>query len=152
MTATSDAMAERLIRQCEGCKLAPYQDTAGVWTIGIGSTMIAGRRVTAATPPITQAVADALLLADMHGRCAAIDAMVTVPVADHERAALISFAYNLGVGALRGSMLLRKLNAGDRQGAADQFPAWCHAGGRVVAGLQTRRALERAVFLGETVI
>ena len=65
----------------------------------------------------------------------------------NEHAALVSFAYNCGSGALETSTLRRKLNAGDRQGAADQFLRWDRAGGGVMAGLTKRRQQERALFL-----
>ena len=60
----------------------------------------------------------------------------------------MSFSYNLGGGALRGSTLLRMLNAGDAAGAAGQFLRWNKAGGVVVDGLMRRREAERAMFVG----
>lgn len=66
---------------------------------------------------------------------------------DNQCAALLSFSYNCGVGALEGSTLMRKLNAGDIKGAADQFLRWNRAGGRVVRGLTRRRQSERTLFL-----
>ena len=72
---------------------------------------------------------------------------VLVPLNDNQLAACTSLAYNIGLAAFRGSTLLRKLNDGDYQGAADQFPVWNKAGGRVVQGLVNRRAAERDLFL-----
>ena len=62
-------------------------------------------------------------------------------------AALVSFTYNVGSGALNSSTLLRRLNAGDTFGAANEFLRWNRAGGRVLAGLTRRRREERALFL-----
>ena len=86
-------MGERLIRQCEGCVLHPYQDTAGNWTIGIGSIRLAdGSPVTATTPPITSDQADALMLAELTTTIAEVDAMLLASATTHQRAALYSFA------------------------------------------------------------
>lgn len=143
-------MAARLLRQVEGCVLHPYRDSAGVWTIGIGTTRIYGLPVTEQTPPITLDQAEAYCETDMQWVAAAIAKYVTVPLAPHEWAALASFTYNEGAHALATSTLLRVLNLGKRDYAADQFAAWNMAGGRVVQGLVNRRRLEKAVFLGLT--
>lgn len=149
MSDARKGMAARLIRRAEGCRLRPYRDSAGVWTIGVGCTVLAGNPVAEDTGPITLGQADAALEHDMAGAAAAVDRYATVDLSDGEWAALVSFTFNLGTGAFRGSTLLRKLNANDRVGAASQFPEWCHAGGRVVQGLVNRRELERSVFLGQ---
>jgi lysozyme len=145
------AMAERLVRQCEGCVLKPYLDLGGkgVWTIGIGSIRLAdGSPVTALTPPITQAQADALMMGELAPTLDKVRALVASPLTDRQAAALASFAYNEGLHAFETSTLLKKLNAGDLYGASAEFPKWVYAGGKVVVGLQTRRALERALFDG----
>jgi lysozyme len=139
-----------LTKFSESCILHPYQDGVGVWTIGWGATAWNGAHVTAETPGITQDEADA----DLVTKLTAIEAQVRklcVALADHECAALIDFAYNLGIGALAASTLLRLLNGGDRVGAADQFPSWVYAGGQKERGLEVRRASERAMFLGAPV-
>ena len=61
---------------------------------------------------------------------------------------LVDFAFNVGMGNFKQSTLLKKLNAGDYVGAADEFPKWNKGGGKVMKGLQRRRYTERAVFLG----
>ena len=74
------AMAARLVGQCEGCRLAPYQDNGrGVWTIGIGSIQIDGQPVTADTPPITQEQAWALMMDELRPTAALVDEMLAVP-------------------------------------------------------------------------
>ena len=108
-----------------------------------------GSPVTASTPPITSEQADAMLMAELTDTMAEVDMLLTAPANDHQRAALYSFAYNEGCGALSKSTLLRCFNAGDIAGASAQFPAWVYAGGKVVRGLINRRALERSVFDGK---
>lgn len=137
-----------MIEQFEGCKLKPYLDVAKVPTIGIGTTRYPdGKSVTMNDPPITEAEAQSFLKSHLEGDCKAVSGLVKVDVTDNEFAALVSFAYNVGRNALASSTLLKKLNSGDKQGAADQFLRWDHAGGVVVAGLTRRRKAERALFL-----
>ena len=65
----------------------------------------------------------------------------------HQFDALVDFTFNVGCGNFRGSTLLKKLNRGDVTGAADEFPKWKYAGGKVLLGLIRRRAIEREIFL-----
>jgi lysozyme len=145
-------LATSLLRDIEGLELKPYLDEAGIPTIGIGCVMIDGKPVTLHTPPITEAKAVLLMNDVLAGIAPKLAAMVECPLGDHEAGALVSFQYNVGTGALRGSTLLRKLNAGDKQGAADEFGKWVlvKKNGRLVQsnGLVRRRTLERAMFLG----
>jgi len=143
MMNPSDSGLE-LIRTFEGIRLDAYQDAVGVWTIGIGHTgddVIAGRS-------ISEAEAMVLLRADAETAAAGVRSAVTVALSQGQFDALVSFAFNLGVAALKQSTLLNKLNAGDVSGAAEEFPRWVHAGGRKLNGLVKRRAAERALFLG----
>lgn len=130
----------------EGKRLSAYQDSVGIWTIGVGHTAAAGAPAPAQGMTITDAECDAILSRDLAAFEAGVDAAVAVPLAQHEFDALVSFAFNVGLGALRGSTLLRKLNGGDREGAAAQFGAWVKAGGKTLAGLVSRRADEAALF------
>ena len=151
--STTLAMAARLIRQCEGCILHPYQDSAGNWTIGIGSIRMAnGSPVSARTQPITEADAEALMQAELRPTAQSVNQLVPAAATVAQRAACTSFAYNEGVGAFRRSTLLAKWRAGDLPGAAAQFLVWDIAGGRVVTGLETRRKLEQAVWLGTAIV
>ncbi len=77
-----------------------------------------------------------------------INRLVKVFINQNQFDALISFVYNLGAGNLQASTLLRKLNNLDFLGAADEFPKWRKAGGRVLQGLVRRRLAERSLFLG----
>lgn len=141
MTPSSACAA--LVRQFEGLRLAAYQDSVGVWTIGYGHT---GTDVRPGMT-ITNAQADDLLRIDLGKAGRDVARVVTVPVSQGQFDALTSFAFNLGGRALAGSTLLRLLNAGD-PGAAAQFDRWNQAGGQVLAGLVRRRAAERAMFEG----
>ena len=132
-----------LIKLFEGLRLTAYQDMVGVWTIGYGHT---GPDVKAGLT-ITQQQAEQLLINDLARFNNGVNALVTVKINQNQFDALISFSYNLGLGSLQQSTLLRLLNAGNFQAAADQFPRWDRAGGKEVAGLLARRNAERALFL-----
>ena len=132
-----------LIEKFEGLRLTAYQDMVGVWTIGYGHT---GPDVKAGLT-ITQQQAEQLLINDPARFTHGVTALVTVKINQKQFDALVSFAYNLGLGSLQQSTLLRLLNAGNFQAAADQFPRWDRAGGKEVAGLLARRNAERALFL-----
>lgn len=132
-----------LVKQWEGLRLQPYQDSAGLWTVGYGHLLPQYNP----GGPITEEQATALLDADLATARAAVTRLVEVPLTDAQRAALVSFVFNVGEGAFSRSTLLRKLNTGDYAGAADEFTRWVHAGGEVVAGLVNRRNHEREVFL-----
>ena len=137
-----------LIKRWEGFRSKPYQDVANVWTIGYGTIKLPnGTPVGPDTLPIDKATATEWLQVDCRWRRSRIRALAKVHLTSEEAAALLSFVYNLGVGAFAASTLLRKLNRSDYQGAADQFPRWCNAGGMIVRGLELRRAAERALFL-----
>lgn len=130
------------LRAFEGFRSDAYRDSAGVWTIGYGATL--GVRPGMTT---TRREAEERLLRDLEAHAVPALAYVKVPLSEHEKAALASFAYNVGVGAFARSTLLRKLNADNRQGAADEFLRWDKAGGRVLRGLTRRRKAERRMFL-----
>ena len=132
-----------LIQGREGCKLRAYRDARGILTIGWGHTgpdVFAGMQ-------IAQERADQLLAQDLAVFEAGVCEAVRVPLTDNQFSALVSFAFNLGLGTLKGSTLGKKLNLGDYQGAADEFPRWTRAGGKEMPGLVARRAAERALFL-----
>lgn len=141
-------LALESIKRFEGCQLRAYPDPAtggDPWTIGYGTT----------GPTIkngltwTQAQAEAALLEDVRELGRDVQACCKRSLEPYERAALVSFAYNVGIGALRNSTLLRLLNAGETMKAADQFLRWNRAAGKVMRGLTKRRQAERQLFLGE---
>lgn len=148
VSAAADKIKE-LIAGAEGYSATAYQDVAGKWTIGYGHLVQPGEPYHPYGPvtEISQAEADALFQGDTAKATACVDQHVGVSLSDNQRAALVSFAFNVGCGAFANSTLLRKLNAGDHEGTADEFGRWVNAGGVRVAGLVNRRNLEREVFL-----
>lgn len=142
-----------LIKSFEGFSARPYLCPAGVPTIGYGATYYPdGRRVTMQDKPVTEADATAMLRSMLASYEAGVSRYVLVPVTQGQFDALVSFAYNLGLSALKSSTLLRLVNARDWQGAAAQFGRWNRAGGKVLPGLTRRREAERVMFLRGDVV
>jgi GH24 family phage-related lysozyme (muramidase) len=136
-----------LIKQFEGCKLTAYQDSVGIWTIGYGWTQPVDGKPIRAGMSINQETAERLLKTGLVSYENDVSRLVKVRLAQGQFDALVSFTYNLGARSLSTSTLLRKLNAGDYTGAADEFLRWNKAGGKVLNGLTRRREAERALFL-----
>jgi len=153
MPINAEALA--LIKGFEGWHLrlqdgraGPYLCPANVWTIGWGSIRgLDGNCVTRNTDPITEAQGEILLARDLRNFTSAVTDSVKVPLTPNQYGALVSFVYNLGPGRLRSSTLLRKLNSGLYDEAADEFKKWIMAGGRPLPGLVRRREAEKALFL-----
>jgi lysozyme len=144
-----------LVKHFEGLWLEAGRDEVGIWTIGWGHTGLQHNDGTVhAGRKISEAKAEELLRYDMHQFEARVLRLITVPLSQDEFDALVSFDFNCGGLTLDDqpgnppSTLTRKLNAGDRAAAADQFLAWNKAGGRVLKGLTRRRQSERNLFLG----
>jgi lysozyme len=132
-----------LIKKFEGKKLKAYKPIPeDPWTIGYGHT-----RGVKEDDKISNEKAEEFLLEDLAVYEACINSYVMLELGQNEFDALISFTYNLGCPNLRSSTLLRLLNAGDRKGAAEQFPRWNRAAGKVMRGLTRRRLAERELFL-----
>ena len=146
------APAQRIVKEFEGCHLQAYLCPAGVPTIGWGSTTIAGKAVKEGQT-ITQAQADAQLDADLQrfydALARAIPGFAGWP--PNRAAALVSWTYNVGVGAMQGSTLRKRMLAGEDPGkvAREELPRWNKADGRELAGLTRRRAAEVALFVGQ---
>lgn len=104
------------IKKFESCRLTAYQDAAGVWTIGYGHT---GSVYTGMQ--ISQEQAEDLLKEDLKRFEAAVNRYVTGALTQGRFDALVSFSFNVGEGALKKSTLLKKMNAGDMDGAAREF-------------------------------
>lgn len=137
------------MKHFEGLYLTAYKCPADVWTIGYGhtglkhkdGTVYPGRKVTTKE-------AEELLQHDLTEFAKGVSEVVKVELNQDQFDAVVSFAFNVGLGNLKSSTLLRKLNAGDYAGAAGQFPQWNKAAGRVLSGLTRRRASERNLFNG----
>lgn len=139
-----NAAGLKLITTFEGCELEAYQDSVDVWTIGYGHTKGVAKGM-----KITQAQAEQLLQEDLGEFEAAVTDAVSVTLNANQFSALVSFCFNLGPGSLFESTLLRYLNEGKYEAAANQFPRWDKAGEQRLLGLTRRRLAERALFLGK---
>lgn len=136
------ALAAGFISSFEGCRLSAYKCSAGVWTIGYGHT-----EGVKEGDMCTLEQANAWLVDDIRETQLLLAHYVNVPVSAGEFIALVSLAFNVGVGSLMKSKLLRKLNGGDRDGAAEEFLDFDLANGKKVAGLTRRRKAEYKIFL-----
>jgi lysozyme len=144
--------AEKIIKEFEGCKLTAYKCPAGVWTIGWGATSVNGAAVREGDK-ISQALADELLRAEIHRTAQRLHQLIPSSVnwGAKEQAALISFAYNVGLGAVEDSTLRKRINAGEAAPLVvrEELPRWRYgAGEAVLPGLERRRAAEVALFTG----
>ncbi|HSZ75743.1 MAG TPA: lysozyme [Rhizomicrobium sp.] len=146
------AAGAAFIKSFEACREATddgrfkaYLCPAHVLTIGWGHT---NRTTPAFTIDTvwTQAQCDNAFVQDMSVNETAVKRLAKITLDQNEFDALVSFAFNCGVGSLAGSTLLRKLNAGDRDGAALEFGRWIRAGGKVLPGLVKRRMAEALLF------
>lgn len=134
---------KQAIKTAEGLRLTAYLDTGGVWTIGYGHTGADVRE--GLTIPLSEA--ERLLTRDLRVAENYVNGLVKVKLTQNQFDALVSFVYNVGGDAFKESTMLRLLNAGDYEGAANQFPRWNKDNGKVVNGLINRRREERELFL-----
>ena len=136
-----------LIKKYEGCKLKAYLCPAKIPTIGWGNTMYENGAKVKLGDEITQQRADELLLHVVGYFEKEIQKLVTCKLSDNQFGALTSFAYNLGIGNLRVSTLLKKVNANPIDPTIkDEFLKWNKAGGKVLAGLTKRRQEEATLY------
>lgn len=135
------------IKKFEALKLRPYKDIAGKWTIGWGHLIKANETHLLRPQGITSPQATELLKHDLQIAEKAINNLVVAPLTGNQYDALVSFVFNIGVGAFANSTMLRKLNDQDYEGASLEFPRWRWAGGKESAGLLARRAMEQSTFI-----
>lgn len=132
-----------LIKSTEGCKLKAYRDTGNVLTIGWGHT----------GPDVkegliwSQEQADAALKKDITKTEKDLLKLIKVDLNENQLSALVSFVFNIGIGQFKSSTLLKKLNAGDYEEAANQLLRWNKDNGKVLNGLIKRRSWEKTLFL-----
>lgn len=131
-----------LIADLEGCRLRPYQCSAGVWTTGIGHTagVVPSRDITE-REAATNLVSDVLRVERRLAVC------MPVAMPDPVYDAVVSFAFNVGTGAACRSTLATFITRGAWQQACYQLPRWVYVNGVVSAGLKNRRARELAYCL-----
>ncbi len=136
----------------EGIKkyLKAYKDAVGVWTIGYGHTGIKHKDGTVKKGRIiTEEEADKLLSFDLQKFAEGVRRCVKVDINEDQFAALVSFSFNVGLGNLRKSTLLKRLNAGRFSEVPPEFLKWRYAGGKQLLGLYRRRVAESLLFKGE---
>ncbi len=147
----------QLIKDFEAFRARPYPCEAGVPTIGYGSTFYPnGKKVTLQDAPISEHAASAMLELIVARFERDVESLVKVPLNQNQFDALVSFCFNVGsdidadtiAEGLGDSTLLKKLNAGDYAGAANEFTKWNKVKGKVSNGLTKRRKLEQSLFLG----
>ncbi|AFZ55570.1 glycoside hydrolase family protein [Cyanobacterium aponinum] len=136
-----------LIKEFEVFRRNAYLCPAGVPTIGYGNTFYPDGRKVKLGDTISHSEAEELFKITVDTFAKECDRLITVPVNDNQFSALVSFTFNVGVTAFRGSTLLRVLNQGNYQEAANQLLRWNRAGNRILEGLKRRRKAEKKLFL-----
>lgn len=139
----------QLIQRFEGLRLTPYLCPAGLPTIGYGHVMNARERREFVTG-ITHAMAEELLAEDLERFVVGMGRLVTAPMSPRQGGAILSWTFNLGLGNLRSSTLLRKLNEASYGDVPDQIRRWRFCRGRVLPGLVARREAEAQLFIEGT--
>ena len=143
-----------LVKASEGFRASPYLCPAGVPTIGYGTTRYpTGKAVSLRDKMISEHEASVMLEMELASLSRKV-CEVCGPAADTQGKidALVSFTYNLGIGALQKSTLLRRLKAGKIEEAADEFLRWTRANGKILPGLVERRKAERLLFLSDHIL
>lgn len=135
-----------LIKAHEGLRLLAYRCPAGVWTIGYGHTSAAGDPPVVQGMKITGQEADTILRRDLARFERGVLSVVKVPLAQNQLDALVSFAFNVGLGAFAKSTLVRRLNEGRYEDVPRELMRWTRAGGRELPGLVNRRREEAALW------
>jgi lysozyme len=145
---------EALIKSFEGLRLKAYCDSAGIWTIGYGSTKYSDGKAIKTTDQLdSESKASILFSETLKEYEDAVNKRVKVELTQNQFDSLVSITYNVGTGIMNASTLIKKLNAGDFAGAADQFLVWDkitdpHTKKKIVnKTLAKRRLIERDNFL-----
>lgn len=144
--------ALNLIANSEGCKLAKYKVWLGngqyekFYTIGFGHVIQLDENY---DTPLTKEQALELLEKDIHKFEEGIDKLITVPINENQRGALVSLAYNIGLGNLKKSHIVKLINQGNFGSVDSYWLAHNKASGKVLSGLTTRRQRELELFKKE---
>jgi len=148
----------KLIKHFEGCHYKPYLCPANLWTIGYGHVLYPEQAKLKLLDrkkyelkkqdnrEWSQEEVDDLLKQDLQRFERGVLRYITVPLKQNEFDALVSFSFNLGLGTLQRSSIRSKLNRGDKEGAIETLLKYCRAGGKILKGLQRRRAAEADLF------
>jgi lysozyme len=136
-----------LIKSFEGCKLVAYQCSAGRWTIGYGNTFFEDGTPVKPGDRITQAKADQLFELIVGNFADNVAKEIKTILTDNQFSAIVSLAYNIGIGNLQKSTLLKKVNFNPNDPTIRaEFAKWNKAGGKVLAGLTRRREAEAKLY------
>lgn len=135
------AIALLMLPELEGVKYVASPDVAGTLDVCYGHT---GKDIVK-SKRYTEKECRALLDVDLGAVAAGVDPYIRSDISNTQRAAIYSFAYNVGVTAFRNSTMLKKINAGDQKAACDELRRWTYAGGKQWKGLMNRRAIEHEV-------
>lgn len=142
-----NSQTRALIRRFEGCKLKAYQCSANVWTIGVGNTRYEDGSTVKQGDIITQERADRLFVILLDQFAAQLRPLITAKLNNNQFGALLSFAYNAGIGAFRNSTLRRMVNETPKNpNIRLEFSKWNKAGGKVLLGLTRRRQAEAELY------
>lgn len=142
MEDESIKLSEEIIKHFEGFRLEAYSDSGNKWTIGYGHT---GPEVHEGLK-ITEEEAEELFLKDLMHAKSVVEKYVKVNLYDNEKAALISFVFNVGEGAFRKSTLLAELNRGKYENVPHELYRWNKVGGQESGGLTRRRRAEVSLW------
>ena len=132
-----------LLKKSEGFRNRVYRDVAGIPTIGYGHHLLHSDSF---PNGIDEPQAANLLACDLRDAEQAVERMVKVPLTQGQFDALVDFTFNLGAGRLASSTLLKSLNAGRYDDAAEQLLRWDHADGQEIAALKARREAEAGLW------
>lgn len=136
-----------LVKQFEGCSLKAYKCPAGIWTIGYGNTQYENGKAVKEGETITLDRAEQLLEVILIKFVQQVGELVKSKVNQNQKDALTDFAYNCGVGNLRSSTLLKKVNADPNDKTIrTEFEKWNKANGKVLNGLVKRRTAEANLY------
>ena len=145
---TINKIGLNIIKHFEGYSEKVYLCPANRYTIGYGSTWDhLGKPIEHNQPNITEDYAETLLKRELNHVYQCLNKLVKCELNENMYSSLCSFIYNVGSGNFQRSTLRMKLNRGNYEDAADEFPKWRKAGGRILKGLVRRRAAERSLFL-----
>ncbi len=136
-----------LIKHYEGFRARAYRDPVGIWTIGYGHTSMAGHPQVKSGMVISKQQALDILDKDVEKFADQIRPLIKVKLNDDQFSALVSFAYNVGVGGFKRSSVLRVVNAKRFDAVPTRLALWVKAGGKTYRGLVKRRAAEASLFL-----
>lgn len=135
------------VKTWEGLKLKAYKDIAGIWTIGYGMTFYPNGTSVKAGDTITAKQADEMFAQTLQKFAQGVEDSIKTKVTNNQFAALVSFAYNVGLGAFRKSTLLKLVNENpNNPEIRQQFMRWVYSGGNRVQGLVNRREKEANLY------